>query len=117
MQAYYSDAQCFSLNQNPNNFISRINVKILVNAQIELLYSKDKNYNSGGATKTVGSGVGRGKCKFYPYKNGGSFSHAKGVGTTSFGVVSRQMLEILAILKGGGAKFSYFVAPPPPPSI
>ena len=44
--------------------------------------------------------------KFYPYekKGGGSFSHAEGGGTKSFGVVFMRYLEVLAILWGGGAQ-------------
>ena len=42
--------------------------------------------------------------KFYLYKEGGQegFSHGEGGGTTSFGVALTQVLEVLAILEGGG---------------
>ena len=55
------------------------------------------------ATKRKGGG----DVKFYPYERlgeGGGGSHAEGESTTSFKVVFRWQLEVLAILKGGGAK-------------
>ena len=46
--------------------------------------------------------------KCYPYEKGGGgkgFSHAEGLTTrNSFGVVLAEKLEVLAMLKGGGAK-------------
>ena len=57
------------------------------------------NYGEGAATKREGGG---GHVKFYPYEKGGrgrkSFSHVKGGGTKSFGVVFTRWLEVLAIL-------------------
>ena len=72
------------------------------------LYLRDRSLITGrGYTRDEG-----GKLSFTPKEKkkggGGSFSHAEGGWgvTKSFGVVLTQEIEVLAILKVGGKKFS-----------
>ena len=68
----------------------------------DLCYFRDWSLITGRGGLQNGRGGG-GQEKFYFKKRGGgSYSHAKGEGTTSFGVVLTWEREVLAILMGGG---------------